>query len=197
MNICFKQPDIKFYFSFQCPYSFIAWELLNKLLCNSRVSLMPIEIGLFPSGTTKFHFRELWAEPRWNRLIADAKSVGLSIYKPEKYVSSLNAARAIEKYGPANASDYITSVFKGFFQKRIDISLPTSLKMYLQSEGIDSGVLSSAIEDEKTEKKALENQLLWGHDRIRMVPTIELDGERYSGFVDLQSLERFLRSVID
>jgi len=158
---------------------------------------MPIEIGLFPSGTTKFHFRELWAEPRWNRLIADAKSVGLSIYKPEKYVSSLNAARAIEKYGPANASDYITSVFKGFFQKRIDISLPTSLKMYLQSEGIDSGVLSSAIEDEKTEKKALENQLLWGHDRIRMVPTIELDGERYSGFVDLQSLERFLRSVID
>lgn len=197
MNISFNQPDIKFYFSFQCPYSYIAWEILKKLLKGSRVTIMPVEIGLFPTGSTKFHYRELWSDPRWNRLVSDAKQIGLTINKPEKYVSGLNASRAIEAYGATNASDYITSVFKGFFTNRVDISLPTSLKMHLQSEGIDSGILSKAIEDKETEKKAQADLLLWGHDRIRMVPTIELDGERYSGFTDEASLDRFLRSVID
>jgi len=197
MNISFNQPDIKFYFSFQCPYSYIAWEILKKLLKDSRISIMPIEIGLFPTGSTKFHFRELWNTPRWNLLIEDAKQVGLTISKPEKYVSSLNAARPIEAYGSVNAADYITSVFRGFFINRLDVSLPTCLKMHLQSDGIDSGVLTRALEDKETEKKAQADQLLWGHERIRMVPTVELDGERYSGFTDEASLDRFLRSVID
>jgi 2-hydroxychromene-2-carboxylate isomerase len=197
MVINFKNPDIKFYFSFQCPYSYVAWEMLKKLLKDSRLSLAPIETGLNPPGNTKFHFREIWGEPRWQRLIRDAEKEGLKISQPARYVSAVNAVRAIEAVGNANCPDYISSVFRAVFLARIDISLPTSLRLHLQSEGLDSSVLAAAMDDPVTEKKAENQQLLWGHERIRVVPTIELDGERYSGYIDRPGLERFLRAVVD
>ncbi|GAB4283299.1 MAG: hypothetical protein Kow0029_29380 [Candidatus Rifleibacteriota bacterium] len=197
MKLDFNNPDIKFYFSFQCPYSYMAWTLLKKLLSNSKTTIAPIEIGLFPTGNTKFHFREIWGEPRWNRLIEDALKLGIRISRPEKYVSGLNAARAIEAYGPANAEDYITSVFRGVFFSRIDISLPNSLRLHLQSEGLDSSTFFMALEDPKTEEKAKHQQLLWGLKRIREVPTIEYDQERYSGFMDQIGIERFMRAILD
>lgn len=197
MIINFTNAEIKFFFSFQCPYSYIAWEMLKKILKGSKITLNPIEIGIFPPSTTKFHFREIWARPRWERLIKDAEQAGVKITKPEKYVSSINASRGIEAFGAANAPDYITSVFKAFFFRRIDISIPISLRTHLQSEGLDSAILAQCLEDPGTEKAAQEKLLLWGHERIRMIPTIELDGERYSGYVDFASLERFLRPVMD
>lgn len=197
MNITFKNADIRFYFSFQCPYSYMAWEILKGILKNSKVTVQPIEIGLNPPGNTKFHFREIWGEPRWKRLIADAALVGIKISRPPQYVSGINAARAIEDYGQTNACDYITSVFRAVFLAGIDISIPTSLRLHLQSEGLDSSILAAAIENPATGTKAEEQALLWGHDRIRMLPTIEAGGERYCGFTDRSGLERHLRSILD
>ncbi|EKD82468.1 MAG: hypothetical protein ACD_39C01278G0005 [uncultured bacterium] len=196
MNIDFQKPTIKFYFSFQCPYSYMTWEMLKKLLSN-KVSLAPIEIGLFPQSTSKFHYQDIWGEPRWNRLVKDAAKINLKISPPEKYVSSITAARAIEFYGNIGAKDYITSVFRAVFFSRVDISLPNSLRLHLQSEGIDSSILSAAIDNPATEKKANDQLLLWGHERIRMVPTVALAEERYCGFIDQPGLERFLRSELD
>ncbi len=197
MNITFKNPDIKFYFSFQCPYSYIAWELLRSLLKQSRLTLQPIEIGLNPPGNTKYHFREIWSEQRWSRIIADAAAVGLKISCPERYVSGIPAARAIEAYGNLNAEDYITSIFRGFFCARVDISIPTSLRLHLQSEGLDSSILAAALEDPTTEVKAIERTMLWGHDRVRMLPTIECGEERFCGLIDKAGLERHLRAILD
>ncbi|HAE37524.1 MAG TPA: hypothetical protein DCG57_02660 [Candidatus Riflebacteria bacterium] len=196
MKIDFNTPVIKFYFSFQCPYSYMAWEMLKKLL-SSKVGVAPIEIGLFPQSTSKFHYQDIWGEPRWNRLVKDAAKINLKISPPEKYVSSMVAARAIEAYGNIGAKDYITSVFRAVFFSRVDISLPNSLRLHLQSEGIDSSVLSAAIDNPDTEKKTADQQLLWGHERIRMVPTVELSDERYCGFIDQPGLERFLRAELD
>lgn len=197
MNIDFVNPEIKFYFSFQCPYSFMAWEMMKSLFKSSKVPIAPIEVGLFPTGNTKYHFREIWAEPRWKRLVEDAKSCGLTISRPEKYVSSINASRAIEAFGAANAPDYISSVFRAVFVARVEISLVNPLRLHLQSDGIDSSIFAAALENPETEKKAVSNTLLWGHNRIRMLPTIEFEDERLSGFIDKGSLERFLRAVLD
>lgn len=197
MNITFNNPDIKFYFSFQCPYSYIAWELLRALLKQSRLTLQPIEIGLNPPGNTKYHFREIWSEQRWNRIIADAAAVGLKISRPERYVNGIPATRAIEAYGPLNAEDYITSIFRGFFCARVDISIPTSLRLHLQSEGLDSSILAGALDDPKTEARANELTMLWGHERVRMLPTIECGEERFCGLIDKSGLERHLRAILD
>lgn len=175
----------------------MAWEILKSILKNSRLLIQPIEIGLNPSGNTKFHFREIWGEPRWQRLITDAAALNLKMCKPEEYVSGINAARAIEAYGQTNAEDYISSVFKAVFLNRVDISIPNSLRLHLQADGIDSSILAAAIEDSKTAQKANDQSMLWGHERIRMLPTIEAGDERYCGFIDRASLERYLRALID
>ena len=197
MNIEFFKPDLRFYFSFQCPYSYMAWELLKKLLKNSAKTIAPIEVGLFPTGNTKFHFREMWGEPRWQRLMLDANKLGMRINQPTKYVSGLNASRAIIAYGKANAEDYISSIFRGFFLTGTDISLPTVVRMHLQSEGLDSSVFAQAIEDKSTEKLAGEQLLFWGSRRLREIPVLEFEEERYSGFMEQSGLERFLRAILD
>lgn len=197
MNINFSEPDIRFYFSFQCPYSFMGWEILKKLLKKSNKTIAPIEVGLFPSGSTKYHFREIWSGERWKRLIEDGAKLGIRLNQPDKYVSAINAARAIEAYGKANAADYITSVFRGVFLTGVDISLPTTLRMHLQSEGLDSSIFAAAIEDPATEKLALEHHSFWGSRRLREVPVIEYDSERYSGFMEESGLERYLRAILD
>jgi 2-hydroxychromene-2-carboxylate isomerase len=197
MNIDFNEPTIKFYFSFQCPYSYMTWELLKELLQDSSYSIAPIEVGLFPSGKTKFHFRDLWGKPRWERLINDAKQLGLKISQPTSYVSSLTSARGIKSYGKANAGDYISSVFRAVFVAGIDISLTSSLRLHLQSEGIDSSVLAEALEKPETEKEVNEQFSFWGTKRLRQLPTLEYDEERYSGFMDKYGLKRFLSTIVD
>lgn len=174
----------------------MTWEMLKKLL-GSKISIAPIEIGLFPQSTSKYHFQDIWAEPRWNRLIKDAAKIKLKITPPAKYVSAITATRGIEYYHNLNAIDYITSVFRAVFFSRVDISSPNSLKLHLQSEGLDSSILSAALDSPGTEKKATDQLLLWGHERIRILPTVEVGDERYCGFIDQYGLERFLRSELD
>ncbi len=197
MNITFNNADIRFYFSFQCPYSYISWELMKTILKDAKLTVQPINIGLNPPGNSKFHFREIWSEKRWQRLIADAKALEIPMSKPEKYVSDLTSARAIELYGPYNAEDYISSIFKGFFVNGVDISAPSALKYHLQADGIDSSIFSAAIEDVATEKAFNEQTLLWGHHRIRTIPTIECQDDRICGLIEKSPLERHLRSIMD
>lgn len=197
MNITFNNPDIKFYFSFQCPYCYTAWELLRAVLKNARLTLQPIGIGLNPQGNTKYHFRDIWSSQRWKRIIEEAAPLKLTISQPGKYVSDANAVRAIESYGSLNAEDYISSVFRAFFSARLDISIPTSLRLHLQSDGLDSSILAAALDDPKTEKQVSDQFFLWGHERIRMLPTIECGDERFCGLVDKHGIERLLRSVLE
>jgi 2-hydroxychromene-2-carboxylate isomerase len=197
MIIDFKEPDIKFYFSFQCPYSFMAWEILSKILNKKNIKIAPIEIGNSPQGNTKYHFREIWGKPRWERLIKDADELGLKILQPKDYVSSLPATRAIEEYSKDNIFDYITSIFRAVFVTQVNISHVNSLRLHLQSEGLDSSIFADAQEKPETLALAKANQLLWGHERIRTIPTIQLEDERYSGLIDENGLTRFLRSILD
>lgn len=175
----------------------MAWEILKTVLKNTRITVQPVNIGLNPPGNSKFHFREIWSSQRWQRLAADAAHFKLNIRQPEKYVSDLTAARAIAAYGALNAEDYITSVFRAFFSSGIDISIAASLRPFLQSEGLDSTILMSAIDNPDTEKAFNEQILLWGHERIRILPTIECGDERFCGLIDKPGLERLLRSIIE
>jgi 2-hydroxychromene-2-carboxylate isomerase len=197
MKIDKKNPDLTFYFSFQCPYSYMVWHLLIKMLKKSELTVAPIEIGNSSPGNTKYHFREIWSDERWARLIEDGKKLGLRINQPSKYVSALQASRALEVYEGVEIIDYITSVFRGVFFTGVDISQANALRVHLQSEGIDSSGFSAALETPSTLKAAEENLLLWGHNRIRTVPTLEFENERYSGFIEESGLERYLRAILD
>lgn len=198
MNIKFEDADLRFYFSFQCPYSYMTWEILKTLLKDTDLFVEPVEIGLFPLGNTKFHFREIWAEARWERLQEDAEKVGIKVFnQPREYSNSLYTARALNAYTGANAEDYISSIFRNFFSSNLNLAHASSIKTCLQSDGVDYNLFEAAIKDPETEARAVSMCHLWGTQRIRVLPTVEFDDCRYAGFIDRYGLERFLRALID
>lgn len=197
MKINFDLPDLKFYFSFQCPYSYIAWNVINKVLDKTHVTVAPINVGRMPPGNLKYHFRDIWSDERWENLSGDANKLLLKMSKPEKFVSELSVSRAISYYPSDEIPEYISSVFRAVFFTGIDISNNSKMRMHLQSESIDSSLFDDAQHDESTLAKAEEQLLIWGHERLRIVPTIDNKGERYAGLIDAYGLERYIQDLLD
>jgi len=197
MKIDFVNPDLKFYFSFQCPYSYIAWTVLNKIVGETSIKVAPIEIGLEPSGKVRYHFRDLWSDERWEKLAEDASKLSIQLTRPTKIVSAISASRALQYFPLDETAAYVSSVFRAVFLTGIDISNKNKLRMHLQSESLDSSKFDDAQNDPSTLKRAEEQLLTWGHERVRMLPTLDNKGERYSGLIDAYGLERYIQDLLD
>lgn len=197
MIISFDSSDINFYFSFQCPYSYLTWvKLCNNLKDVDNVKVKPINIGLNPPNKN-FSYMECWGGERWLRLSNEAKQLGIIINKPLEIVSEEHTARSVESYGPANAEYYISTIFKAVFSNNLNIAITPTLRYFLQSEGNDSEVLVNACNDPNTLKTYNENIELWTKKRIRTLPTIEFSNERLAGFITNIQIEYVLRSITD
>ena len=197
MKINFDSPDLRFYFSFQCPYSYILWGIMSKVLDKTKIKLAPINVGLTPTGTTKYHFRDIWSDERWERLSRDAEAIGIKISKPARIVSEISVSRALQYFPSEELPAYISSIFRAVFFAGIDISSRNKVRLHLQSESIDSSKFDDAQNDEKTKEKAEEHLLIWGHERLRIIPTIDNKGERYAGLIDSYGLERYIQDLLD
>ena len=197
MILTFDSGDINFYFSFQDPYSYLAWVLLRKSLENlDTIKVKPINIGLNPASNN-FSYRNYWGGMRWLRLAKEAKLLGITINKPLEIVSEDLTARCIQDYGVSGSEYYITSIFKAEFANNTNISIAHILRYFLQSEGNDSEVLMKASNDQKTLDAYKEQINLWWKKRIRTIPTIEVGNERLSGFITQKQLDALLRSLTD
>lgn len=197
MQLSFDKSDINFYFSFQDPYCYLAWILLqNSLKDYNSIKVKPINIGLNPSNN-KFSFRESWGGMRWLRLAKEAKLLGITINKPLEVVPEELTARCIPDYGISGAEYYISSIFKAEFTNNINISIAHILRYFLQSEGNDSEVMMNASNDPKTLEKFNAQTDFWGKKRIRAIPTIEVGNERVAGLITQKQLDDILRSLID
>ena len=198
MKISFDKSDINFYFSFQCPYSYLAWTQLCKILSNNdKINVKPINVGIDNAVSNKYSFRKQWGGERWLRLSNEAKQLGITMSKPLKEVPELLASRSIEYFGSSGVEYYITTIFKAVFSANIDISITNTLRYFLQSEGNDSELIIKASEDPKTLVKANENIDQWGKKRIRLLPTIEIGSERIAGYLTQREIENLLRSLVD
>ena len=198
MKVSFENSNINFYFSFQCPYSYLAWIQLSKILKdNNKVSLKPINVGIEPIGNNRYSYRDLWGGERWLRLSNEARKFGVSLSKPVKIVSENLTSRSLEYFGPSGAEYYISSIFKAVFSSNLDISITSTLRYFLQSEGNDSELIVKACEDDNSLVKAKANIDLWCKKRIRLLPTIEIGSERIAGFINNKQIEDLLRLIID
>ena len=190
--------DINFYFSFQCPYSYLAWKQICDLLKdNDKITLNPINIGINPPSNNSFTYREYWGKPRWERIAKEANNLNIIIEEPEKIVSEEVAARAITSSEKSGVEYYISTIFKAVFSKKQDISISTLLRYYLQSEGIDSEIIVNASKEALTTDTYNKQTELWTQKRIRVLPTIEVQNERLAGFVTKRQIENLFRSIID
>lgn len=183
---------LTFYFDFTCPYSYIAWELLQRKRRQQPFQMKLIGIGPNPPGNPGLLGRELWCDARWAALHAIAEKLDFVINRPLVQASSQVALRGLDMYQGFGLTDYVSGVFKVLFRDNADISTSSELVEHLQANGIDTVPLLSALKEPETLKKVEDDALLWGHARIRTIPTLEFGNERLAGLFDQRAIENFL-----
>lgn len=183
---------LTFYFDFTCPYSYIAWELLQRKRRQQPFQMKLIGIGPNPPGNPGLLGRELWCDARWAALHAIAEKLDFVINRPSVQASSQVALRGLDMYQGFGLTDYVSGVFKVLFRDNADISTSSELVEHLQANGIDTVPLLSALKEPETLNKVEDDALLWGHARIRTIPTLEFGNERLAGLFDQRAIENFL-----
>ncbi|OQA05725.1 MAG: DSBA-like thioredoxin domain protein [bacterium ADurb.Bin374] len=183
---------LTFYFDFTCPYSYIAWELLQRKRRQQPFQMKLIGIGPNPPGNPGLLGRELWCDARWAALHAIAEKLDFVINRPSVQASSQVALRGLDMYEGFGLTDYVSGVFKVLFRDNADISTSSELVEHLQANGIDTVPLLSALKEPETLNKVEDDALLWGHARIRTIPTLEFGNERLAGLFDQRAIENFL-----
>jgi len=187
---------LKLYFDFYCPYCYMAWELLFKALKNRDIPMQLHGIGLNPPGNPLMHNRGIWSDQRWEQIKKQSEKLGLFVRKPQFMENSIIPTRGLSKYRGLGLREYVSGVFKAIFREGIDLAKSHSLIDFLQSDGVDVKPLNEALSDPATLEKVKEDTLLWGHDRIRMIPTFQVGDERYAGLVDERGLDNFINLMV-
>jgi len=183
---------LTFYFDFTCPYSYLGWELMQKARRKRSFPMTLIGIGPNPPGNPNLLGRALWSDQRWSALQKLAEQLDITICKPAGKISSLIALRGLTVYEGSALPEYVSGVFRALFRDNIDISIPRSLVDNLQTNGIDPKPLARALMMPETLKKVEDDMFLWGHERIRTLPTLCYGQERLAGLFDQRGIENFM-----
>ena len=186
---------LNFFFDFHCPYCYVAWNILSKSrqIIGDKISFKGV--GLYPSANPRLHGRQIWSEQRWKLIFEMAAREGLEIRKPTREWSPLPLT-GLKAYTGISLNEYVTAVFKAVFQYDVDTSSIQKMTNHLQSEGVDPTPFSDVADDRAVRKKVKDDSLLWGHCRIRLLPTLEIDEERYSGLLDSRGVQNFLSNFL-
>ncbi|HEY9068993.1 MAG TPA: DsbA family protein [Candidatus Ozemobacteraceae bacterium] len=186
-------PDkLTFYFDFTCPYSYIGWELLQKIRQTRPFELTLVGIGPNPPGNPRLLGRAFWSDDRWAGLKKLGNQLGLTIERPHPKATSTVARRGLALYEGSALPEYVSGVFRACFRDQVDISNPHTLVEHLQTNGIDPKPLAHAIVLPETLRKAEDDMLSWGHERIRTLPTLRFGQERLAGLFDQRGIDGFL-----
>lgn len=183
---------LTFFFDFTCPYSYLGWELLQIKCKQQPFPMTLIGIGPNPPGNPTLLGRALWGDHRWSELQKLGEKIGIVIHRPTVPATSQVALRGLGMYEGCSLTDYVSGIFKALFRENVDISVPRILIDYLHASGIDSKPLEMALADPNTLKQVEDNLLLWGHNRIRTLPTFQAGSERLAGLFDQRAIDNFL-----
>ena len=164
---------------------------MEKTLCESTLEVEYVPMA-FRTPETDLDERSFWGPERWVRIKQQAEKLGLTIKKPVDAENSLIARRAFPSYTGVGLQEYIHGVLRAVFRDGIDISNPRAFMDYLQSEGVDVKPIIQSLEDPATEARALQNDMLWIKEKLRILPTFSLGSERYAGMIDGRGLENFI-----
>lgn len=156
-----------------------------------------VGVGLHPPGNPKLHGHHLWSDRRWENINKRGQSLGISIRKPASLIYSPLSLRPLKLLPPRGQHEYISAVFRGFFELGLDIDSPRELLDFIQREGLECSALQQALDDATTLHDVEGNELLWGSRRLRMIPTLEYGSERLSGILDERGVESFLNLLFD
>ncbi|NLI76910.1 MAG: hypothetical protein GX442_10775 [Candidatus Riflebacteria bacterium] len=183
---------LRFYFDFQCPYSYLGWELLHAHLREKDFPVEMLAIGANPPANPALLGRSLWSEKRWQAIGEHGKAIGLTIRRPPAELTTNYPQQALPYYDGIGMREFVSAVFKGIFALGLDFSNTLTLQNHLQSEGVDTLPFTKAMADPAAARQAEDLTLLWGSHRIRTIPLLEAGSERLAGVFDKRSVDNFL-----
>lgn len=200
MKIDFKKPDTVFYFSFQCPYSYLSWELLKKKMANCNTRFKPIELSSNKALNSSFSFQEYWGENRWAKISSYAKELGISIKSPSILPDcSLSGSLVCEK-NILLVEQIISAVFKAIFSDGSDVSKEKNLLKSLKANGLSDAMLKDLVyatnESDLTEEDQ-KKALIWENKKIRMLPTIEIGNDFHVGLLKENIYKKMLSHQLE
>lgn len=196
MGAFVSEEQIRFYFDFLCPYSYIAHLHLQRVLKDRNLLFAAYAVGLqnpMPNAPLALPNDD---PARWEKLRKRADPLGITIKGPPGAIDSLLARRGVLRYQGLSRQEYVDGVFKAVFRDHIDINNEKSLSSYLQAEGVDIHPLLSALADDSTQGMCDDVAKLWELRRLRIIPTIEIGEERAAGLIEPRGLENLLARVI-
>ncbi|MDD3001724.1 MAG: DsbA family protein [Candidatus Riflebacteria bacterium] len=185
MIIDYIQPDAKFFFSFQCPYSYLSWELLRKKMENCSGKIAPI--GLSVMGSPLTSYLEFWSEMRWQKLATYGKELGIIIKKPAVYYDSSLANSFVNLNNSKHIEPYISCLFKAVFADNINISNSQTLFDYLNKNGVSCDL------NHDNNPAPIDSVV----KELRMLPTIKVSNDDLIGLVTESVFSRMLKHHLD
>ncbi|HJU27826.1 MAG TPA: DsbA family protein [Candidatus Binataceae bacterium] len=182
--------EIKLYFAYTSPFTYLAMEPAYALERSHRVKLRLIPYGV---NIRRVYGGEVETRDERNRrklkyLYMDARRMaaerGLTILPPRKIYSARFAF-----YGGMCAADqnlfrpYSDRVFERFWRRELEVEDPAALASILDEVGADTAKFRSYIADENAEAKPRLKACFAEADRdgVFGVPTIVIDGELFWG----------------
>lgn len=182
--------EIKFYFAYTSPFTYLAMAPAYALERSHRVALRFIPYGVNIRGVyggeveqrderNRRKLKYLYLDAR--RMAAEA---GLTIYPPRKIYSARYAF-----YGGMCAEDqglfrpYADRVFERFWRRELEVENPEALAAILTEAGADTAKFLAYIADENAEAKPRLKACFAEAecDQVFGVPTLVIDGERFWG----------------
>lgn len=177
--------EIKFYFAYTSPFTYLAWEPAQQLEQTHRVRLRFIPYGV--------NIRKVYGNldnPEADRrkvryLYLDARRIakerGLVIYPPKKIFScrlAFYGGLFAERHGQFR--QYSQRVFERFWKSELDVAQTAAIEGIISEIGLDSIGFRSYVE---TEARADLDRCFEEADRDQVfgVPTFIVDGEAFWG----------------
>jgi 2-hydroxychromene-2-carboxylate isomerase len=182
--------EIKFYFAYTSPFTYLAKDLAYALERSHNVRLRFIPYGV----DIRRVYGDVPTRPERERkrlryLYFDARRMarerGMVIYPPKKIFS---ARRAF--YGGFCAEDqglfrpYSDRIYQRFWKAELEVENPDALAAILEEVGADTTTFRRWIEDEESEAKPRLKRCFAeaAEDHVFGVPTFVIDGELFWGY---------------
>ncbi|HZP44408.1 MAG TPA: DsbA family protein [Candidatus Binataceae bacterium] len=196
--------EIKFYFAYTSPFTYLAMEPAYALERDYRVRLRFIPFGV---NIRKVYGGEVDQRDERNRrklryLYLDARRMaaerGLTIYPPKQIYSARLAF-----YGGMCAEDqglfrpYAERVFERFWRRELAVENADELAAILEEIGADSAPFRAYVADEEAAAKPRLKACFAEADRDQVfgVPTLVIDGERFWGVDRMEWVRRKLDAM--
>jgi 2-hydroxychromene-2-carboxylate isomerase len=195
--------EIKFYFAYTSPFTYLAMEPAYALERTHRVRLRFIPYGVnirrvYGDTPTRSHRDDLKVRYLYLDARRFAQERGLTIYPPKKIYSARFAF-----YGGMCADDqglfrpYADRVFERFWKHELDVESVEALTGILTEIGAGTDKFLSYIGDENAEAKPRLKEGFAEADRDQVfgVPTFVVNGERFWGYDRIEWLIKRLDAI--